>query len=136
MPEIITTWTIGAMSLADLQARGFTIHRGHPLDTIERRRAAVEHLTDRQYTYFSFPPLDHIYPDPPPPPSQPPSISDVVAAPLWTTIIVGYIVSDYSEIKSVYAEVLDSNTYERIELKNADDISDDAVSYSARYSTL
>jgi hypothetical protein len=29
MPEIITTWTIGVMSIPDLLARGFTIQRGH-----------------------------------------------------------------------------------------------------------
>jgi hypothetical protein len=49
MPEIITTWTIGVLSLPDIKARGFTIQRGHPLDTIERRRAVVEHFTDRQW---------------------------------------------------------------------------------------
>ncbi len=48
-PEIITTWTIGVLSLPDIEARGFTIQRGHPLDTIERRRAVVEHFTDRQW---------------------------------------------------------------------------------------
>jgi hypothetical protein len=47
MPEITTTLTIGVMSLLDLQARGFAIQRGHPLDTIERRRATVEQFTDR-----------------------------------------------------------------------------------------
>ncbi len=59
-----------------------------------------------------------------------------MVAPLWTTIIVGYTFSDDSEIKSVYAEVLDSNTYEQIELKNADDVPDGAVSYSAAFNFL
>jgi len=77
-----------------------------------------------------------VYPDPPPPPSQPPTISDVIVSPLWTTIIVGYTVSDDSEIKSVFAEVLDSNAYEQIELKNADDVPDGAVSYSPVFNFL
>ena len=34
MPEVITEWTIGAMSIPDLVARGYSIQRGHPLDTI------------------------------------------------------------------------------------------------------
>jgi hypothetical protein len=106
------------MSLADLQSRGFTIRRDHKLDTIEPRRAAVEQFTDRQCKYFSLGPSPyHVYPDLPPPPSQPPTISDVIFAPLFGSIIVGYTVSDDSEIKSVYAEVLDSNTCERLELE-------------------
>jgi hypothetical protein len=48
MPEIITKWTIGVMSLPDLQARGFTIQRGHSLNTVERRRVAVEQFTERK----------------------------------------------------------------------------------------
>ena len=64
-------------------------------------------------------------------PSQPPTISDVIVVPLCTTIIVTYTVSDDSENKSVNAEVLDYNTYEQIQLKNADDVPDGAVSYSA-----
>jgi hypothetical protein len=44
----IGDWTIGVMSLPDLQARGFTILRDHHLDTIERRRAAVGQFTDRR----------------------------------------------------------------------------------------
>ena len=98
--------TIGIMSKSDLIACGFTIQHGHPLDIIERRRAAVEQFTDRQWKYFSFgPPEYHVYPDPHPPPSQPPTILDVIVFPQWTTIIVGYTVFDDSEIKSVYAEV-------------------------------
>jgi len=38
----MTEWTIGVMSIPDLLARGYSTHRGHALDTIERRRAAVE----------------------------------------------------------------------------------------------
>ena len=92
----------------------------------------MEQFTDRQWKYFSFgPPEYHVYPDPPPPPSQPLTISDIIIVPLWNTIVVGYTVSDDSKIKSVYAEVLDSNTYEQIELKNVDDVPDGAVSYSA-----
>ena len=87
------------MSLTDLQARGFTIQRGHPLDTIERRRAAVEQFTDRQWKYFSLGPSPyHEYPEPPPPPSQPPTISDVVVAPFRTSIIVAYTVTGDVEI--------------------------------------
>jgi hypothetical protein len=37
---------------------------------------------------------------------------------MFGSIIVGYSVSDDSEIRAVYAEVLDSNTYEQIQLKN------------------
>ena len=116
-PPYVGDWTIGVMSLPDLQARGFTIRRDNYLDTIERRRAAVEQFTDRQWKYFSIGPSEyHVYPDPPPPPSQPPPISDVIVFLQWTMIIVAYTVSDDSEIRSVYAKVLDSN-YERIELK-------------------
>ncbi len=56
LPPYIGDWTIGVMSKPDLTARGFTIQRYHPLDTIERRRAAVEQFTDRQWKYF---PLGH-----------------------------------------------------------------------------
>jgi hypothetical protein len=134
LPPYIGDWTIGVMSIPDLQALGFTIRRGHSLDTIERRRDAVEQFTDRQWKYFSSgPPEYHVYPKPPPPPSQPPTISDVIVAPFFGSIIVGYTVSGDSEIKSVYAEVLDSNTYERIELKNVDHVPDGAVSYSAAF---
>jgi len=105
-------WTISVMSTPDLITRGFTIRRDHPLDTIERRQAAVEQFRDRQWKYFSYPPLDHIYPEQPPPPSQPPTISDVIVAPLWNTIIAGYTVVDDAEIKRVYTEELDFNTYE------------------------
>jgi hypothetical protein len=115
------------MSIPDLQARGFTIRSGHSLDIIERRREAVEQFTDRQWKYFSFgPPEYHVYPEPPPPPSQPPTISDVIVAPIFGSIIVSYTVSDDSEIKSVYTEVLDSNTYEQTDLKSSDDFPDGA----------
>ena len=46
--ESIATWTIGVMSITDLIARGYSIYRGHPFDTVERRRAAVDQFTDRQ----------------------------------------------------------------------------------------
>ena len=124
------------MSKPDLQARGFTIQRYHPLDTIERRRAAVEQLTDRQWKYFSLGPLEwHVYPDSPPPSSLPPTISVVIVFPQWTTIIVAYTVAHDVEIKSVYAEVLESN-YERNELKNAEDVPNGAVSYSTTFNFL
>ena len=133
MPEIITTWTIGVMSLPDLQARGFKIQRGHPLDTINRRRAAVEQFTDRQWKYLSFgPPEYHVYP----PPFLPPTVSDVIVGPFWTSIIVGYTVADDVEILSVYAEVLVDSNYELIELKQAEDIPDGAVSYTAAFNFL
>jgi hypothetical protein len=45
MPE--NTWIIGVMSKPDLLACGFTIQRGHPLDTIAMRRAADEQFTNR-----------------------------------------------------------------------------------------
>jgi len=133
MPEIITTWTIGVMSLPDLQACGFTIQRGHPLDTIERRRAAIEEFADRQWKYCSFgAPELHQYLDPPPPPSLPPTISDVIVAPFFISLVVSYIVADDVEIRSVYVELLDSN-YTLIELKQAGHIPLGAVSYSALF---
>jgi hypothetical protein len=125
------------MSLPGMQARGFTIRCGHQLDTIERSRVVVEQLTDRVWKYVSLGPDEyHVYPEPPPPPSQPPTMSDVIVFPQCTTIVVAYIVFDDSKIKSVYAEVLDSNTYERIELNNADDVPDNAVSYSAIFNFM
>jgi hypothetical protein len=48
MPEVIMKWVIGVLSLPDLIARGFTIQRNHPWDAMERRRDAVDQLTDRQ----------------------------------------------------------------------------------------
>ncbi len=45
LPPFYGDWTINVMSTPDLIARGFTIQRYHPLDTIERRRAAVEQFT-------------------------------------------------------------------------------------------
>jgi hypothetical protein len=47
LPPYDEDWTISVMSTFDLTTRGFTIRRDHPLDTIERRRAAVEQFTDR-----------------------------------------------------------------------------------------
>jgi hypothetical protein len=47
MPESIATWTIGVMSLNDLIARGYSIYRGDPSETIERCRAAVDQFMDR-----------------------------------------------------------------------------------------
>ena len=119
-----------------LQFQGFTIQRKHQLDTIERRRAAVEQFTGHQWKYFSFGPQEyHVYPDLPPPPSQPPTISDVIVAPFGTSILVSYTVADDVEIQSVYAEVLNTN-YELIELKQAGDIPNGAVSYAAIFDFL
>ena len=124
------------MSLPDMRAVGFTIHRGHPLGTIELRRAAVEQFTDRQWKYFSLGPLPyHEYPTPPPPPSQPPTISHVIVAPFFTSILVAYTVEDDVEIRIVYAEVLDPN-YALIELKQAGYILDGAIEYSAIFDFL
>ena len=115
LAPFIGDWTMGVISIDDLQSRGFTIRRDHHFDNIERRRAAVDQFTDRVWKYFSLGPSPyHVYPKPPPPPSQPPTISDVIVAPLLGSIIVGYSVSDDVEIKIVYGEVLDSNTYAQI----------------------
>jgi hypothetical protein len=46
--EIIPTWVIGVMSIDDMLARGYTIQHVKPLETIERRRAAVDEFTDQQ----------------------------------------------------------------------------------------
>ncbi len=66
---------------------------------------------------------------------QPPTISDVIVAPLFTSIIVGYAVADDVEIQSVYTKVLDSNTYELVELQQAE-VPDGAVSYEAVFNFL
>ena len=80
-------------------------------------------------------PENHQYPDLPPPRSQPPSISDVIVAPFWTSIIVAYTVADDVEIQSVYAEMLDSN-YMLIEMKQAEAVPDGAVSYDEVFNFL
>jgi hypothetical protein len=110
IPENVTTWTIGVMLITDLITRGYSIYRGHPFDTIGRRRAAAEQFTDRQWKYFSFgPPEFHEYPPPPMPPSEPPTNPDFTCAPVVSSIIVAYTVADDVEIQSAYAELLDSN---------------------------
>ena len=48
IPENITIWTIGVMSITDLITRGYSIYSVHPYATIERRRAALDQFTDRQ----------------------------------------------------------------------------------------
>jgi len=79
IPENIATWTIGVMSITDLMTHVYSIYRGHPYDTIERRRAAVDQFTDHHWKYFSFgPPEYHEYPTPPLPPSEPPTIPEFV----------------------------------------------------------
>jgi len=133
IPENTTTWTIGVMTIPELITRGYSIYRGHPYDTIERRRPAVEQFTDRQWKYFSGgPPEYHVYPDPPPPPSQPPTISDVIVTTSSSSINVSYSVADDVEIQSVYAELLDNN-YTLIELKQAGDLPTAAISYAAAF---
>ena len=56
IPESVATWTADVMSTPDLITRGYSIYRGHPYDTIERRRVDVDQFTDRQWKYFSFGP--------------------------------------------------------------------------------
>jgi hypothetical protein len=123
MPDIITTWVIGVMTIDDMLARGYSIQRGHELDTIARRRAAVDQFTDRQWKYFSLgPPEFHVYPPPPPPPSPPPTIDDFTCLPLFTTIIVGYTVSSEIGIQNAYAELSDGRSGLLLDLKVAVDL--------------
>jgi hypothetical protein len=130
IPESIATWTIGVMSIPDLVARGYSIYRGHPSDTVERRRAAVDQFTDRQWKYFSFgPPEYHEYPTPPLPPSSPPTIPDFTCTPSSSSILINFSVADDVEIQSAYAELLDTN-YTLLAIKQAEDIPSGAVSYS------
>jgi hypothetical protein len=118
------------MSIPDLIARGYSIYRGHPYDTIERRRAAVDQFTDRQWKFLSSgPPEYHEYPTPPLPPSQPPTIPDFTCTPSSSSILVNFSVADDVEIQSAYAELLDSN-YTLLAIKQAEDIAPGAVSYS------
>jgi len=49
IPENITTWTIGVMSITGLITRGYSIYRGHPFDPIGRRRSAVVQYTGHQW---------------------------------------------------------------------------------------
>ena len=117
------------MSITDLITRGYSVFRGHPFDTIERRRAAVEQFTDRQWKYFSFgPPEYHEYPPPPLPPSEPPTIPDFTRTPFFSSTIVAYTVADDVEIQSAYAELLDSN-YTLVELKQAVDIPSGVIEF-------
>jgi hypothetical protein len=128
-PDVITAWTIGFMTIEDLLARGYSIQRGHPLDTIERRWAAVEQFTDRQWKYFSTgPPEFHEYPLPPPPPSLPPTIPDFTVAPFFTSIIVAYTVADDVGVPSAYAELLDTDNA-LLELKEALDTPSGVVEF-------
>ena len=91
----------------------------------------MEHFTGHLWKYYLFgPPEYHGYPDPPLAPSQPPTISDVIVAPFWTSILVSYTVADDVDTQGVYAQLLDSN-YAPLELKHADDVPDGAVSYAA-----
>ena len=108
----------------------YLIYRGHPSDTIDRRRAAVDQFTDRQWKYFSFgPPEYHEYPTPPLPPSAPPTIPDFTCTPFSSSILVNYTIANDVEIQSAYAELLDTN-YTLLAIKQAEDIPSGAVSYS------
>ena len=51
IPQSIATWTIGVMSITDLIARGYSIYRGHPSDTIKRRPAAI---SNKREAYLAF----------------------------------------------------------------------------------
>ena len=118
------------MSKDDRLARGFTIQRGHPLDIISRRRAAVEQFSNKQWKYCPLgAPEFQQYPESPPPPSFPPNISGVTVARFFTSIIISYTVYDGVEVQSAYVELLDNN-YTLIELKQAKDIPSSAVEYS------
>ncbi len=130
IPESVATWTIGVMSIPDLIARGYSIYRGHPFDTVERRRAAVDQFTDRQWKYFSIgPPEYHEYPTPPLPPSAPPTIPDFTCTSSSSSILVNFSIADDIEIQSAYAELLDTN-YTLLAIKQAEDTPSGAVSYS------
>jgi hypothetical protein len=117
------------MSITELIARGYSIYRGYPPDTIERRRAAVDQFRDRQWKYFSSgPPEYHEYPPPPLPPSAPPTIPDFTCTPFSSSILVNYTIADDVEIQSTYAELLDTN-YTLLAIKQAEDFPSGAVSY-------
>ena len=93
----------------------------------------MEQFTDRQWKYVSFGPPEYWQrPDPPPLSSQPPTIFDVIVAPVLSSINVSYTVADDVEILAVYAELLDNN-YTPIELKQAEDVPDGSVSYAAAF---
>ena len=51
-------------------------------------------------------------------------------------MIVDYTVYDNVENQSVYTEMLNSNTYELVEMQQADDVPDGAVSYEAVFNFL
>ena len=130
MPEVITEWTIGVMSIPDLLARGYSIQRGHALDTIERRRAAVDQFTDRKWNYLSLGPPDyHEYPPPPPPPSLPPTIPVFICAPFFISIVVGYTVADDVEIQQAYAELSAASSGLLLDLKQAVDLPSGALEF-------
>jgi hypothetical protein len=94
------------MSIDDLVARGFTIRRGHELDTISGRREAVEAFTDREWRFFSLGLSEcHEYPPPPPPPSLPPVITEFLCAPFFS-IIISYAAEDDAELQTALCEVL------------------------------
>ena len=136
IPESIATWTIGVMSITDLITRGYSIYRGHPKDTIERRRAAVDQFTDRQWKYFSFgPPEFHEYPTPPLPPSEHPTIPEFAYVPFFSSIIVTYTIAYDVEIQSAYTELLDPNNT-LLAIKHTADIPSGAVSDSGVFEFL
>ena len=105
------------MSIGDLLARGFTIQRGHQLDTIVRRREVVDAFSDRQWKYFSMGPPDYYeWPTPPAPPSQPPVITDFTAMPLFTSIVCSYTAEDDVGLRTASCAVLNLN-YEVVQQK-------------------
>jgi hypothetical protein len=110
-------WNIGVMSIDGLIVRGFTLERGHQLDTIERRRSAVDAFSDRKWRYYPFgPPEWHEYPTPPAPPSQPPNITQFSVLPVFTSIVCEYTAEDDVGLRTVSCEVLTQN-YELVERK-------------------
>jgi len=106
MPKFMTERTIGIMSIPDLLACGYSIQRGHALDTIERRRDAVEQFTERQWHYLSLGPPDyHEYPPPSPPQSLPSTIPEFICLPFVAPVLVAYTDADDVAIQSAYAEL-------------------------------
>ena len=128
MPEVITTWFNDVLSIPDLIARGFTIHRDHPWDTIQRRRAAAEQLADQRRKYFSLgPPEYYRYPLQHQPPSPPFGVDDFTCVPFFTSIIVVYTVSSHIGIQSANAEMSAASSGLLLDMKQAVDLPSDVL---------